>query len=537
ISIASEVGERRESQGERKICIFLILLIVISSFALRFTYISVPYADQHSKSDGIAASTYMVSRNYLRYGYAETRGLQVLNAQETAPEHWVTYPNHPATFVLLQSLVFHITGGESLWAAKLAPMLAVIGQLLLLYRLVRRKYPAVTALTSVAIYSMWPMSLLYGGHPNYEPFCILSMLIFVDRWLAKKPGQATLATFIGGLFDFTAFYPPFLLAIWGLVNRRGKDALILGEAIKQALLLGVPCVLALVIHFAHISLTQQGQDSITYVWELLRQAGSQDSAWVADEVNFSWPAFMSSQMSFLLAGFGLLGLALSLFGLIRRCYPPGTLLLCSCGLMHMLVFRYHAHVHEFWAVYLAAPLALAAGPGLIALRDLIAPAGRMGLRIGAYTAVLLLMTVAGLLRYLDHQSRIDYAAAEEWAETLNSNLPPESVALLVRQDAPLPRGIECLSEDLAVWGFLAPTSATGIDLMGTHLRQYGLQGRRVFAVLEEKALRDYEEENGAETVRLILEARELNGIRQPSFASKGGELRFHCWDITERIFR
>ncbi len=537
IRSAIEPAQDEASNFGSRACIALLLLIIAGSFALRLAYMPAPYADRNSKSDGIAASTYMVSRNYLRYGYAETRGLQVLNAQETDPSGWVTYPNHPATFVLLQSLVFQVTGGESLWAARLAPLLAVIGQLLLIYRLVQRKYPRPIALTSVALYAMWPMSLLYAGHPNYEPFCILSMLVFVDRWLAKKPGQACMAAFVGGLFDFTSFYPPFFLAVWGLLDRWSVNALGMGKAFKQAFILGIPCVSALTLHFAHISLTQQGENSLTYIWELLRQAGSRDSAWAGEIVGFTWPAFLSSQTSFLLAGFGLLGIVLSGFGFLRKAFPPGTPLLAFCGLAHILVFRYHAHVHEFWAVYLAAPMAMAAGPGLIAMRDLVLPHAQQGRRLAFCAAILALATIASAARYLNHQSNVDYRAAQVWADTLVANLPGESIALLLRQESPLPRGIECLSGDLAVWGYLAPGNKASIDLMAAHFREYQLQNRRVFVILEEQALREFQADRGDDVARRYLETDRLRGLRQDSFTSADGSLTFHCWDVTAGLFR
>ncbi len=507
------------------------VLLLLFSLALRGKDLPRPYADGNSKSEAIEAANYQIAWNFVRYGYGPTRCLQVMNPQPAPPEHWVFYLNHPSTFTLLQSLVFRAAGGRSFAAARLLPLAAFLFQLLFLFRIARRSLGREWAAAATALYALFPMTLLYAWHANYEPFCLLSLLVFVDSLQEGRLGKACLAGFLGGLFDFPSFYGPFLFVAGLWVFQVSRKRISPVSAFRVSAALGASCAAALVLFFLHISLVPRD----TGFFEYLKTMFTADPAFFARAIHFSWPAFAGSQARFFLAGFGASGLLLAALGLVPRGRGLRTAgpipLLLACGLFHLLVFRYHAHVHAFWGIYLAPAFALLAGRALKGLAGLL-PSRKWGLLLGA--GLLVLAGGEGAFRFLRVRARVDPTRPQKWARALEGILPPDSVAVLSHPAAPPFWGVECYTRDLAVKSNLL-YSRYDLDNLAALLRKYHLEERRVFAVVEAGAARAL----GLAKVRAFME----EGVRKGRFLGEvkpGGGGRdlpsFYVWEITRSVF-
>ncbi len=502
------------------------VLLLLLSLALRLWDLPRPYADGNSKSEAIAAENYQIAWNFVRYGYGPTRCLQVMNAQPAPREHWVFYLNHPATFTLLQSLVFRAAGGRSFAAAKALPLLAFLFQLFFLFRIARRSLGPGGAWAATALYSLWPMALLYAWHANYEPFCLLSLLFFVDSLQEGRLGRASLGAFAGGLFDFPSFYGPFLFAMGLLLVQAPRKRATFREAFRVSAVLGAACLGALALFFIHISLAPRD----TGFFEYLKTMFSADPAIFARAIHFTWDNFLASQAGFYLAGFGFTGLFAALLGLLRGGFRGAVPLLIGCGLFHVLVFRYHAHVHAFWGIYLAPGLALLAGRGVEALSRFF-----QGRAAGPALALLLVLAggTEGAGRFLAARAAVDPSKPERWAAALEAILPPRSVAVLSHPGAPPFWGVECYTKTLAVRSNLL-YSRYDLENLAALLRKFHLDKRRVFAVLEKKAAISL----GLERVEAFMES----GVRKGKFMGvlrpPGGRKNlpsFLVWDITASV--
>ena len=503
-------------------------VLMLVSLALRVWDLPRPYADGNSKSEAIAAENYQIAWNFVRYGYGPTRCLQVMNPQPAPPEHWVFYLNHPSTFTLLQSLAFRLAGGRSFAAAKIIPFLAFLLQVLFLFRIARRILGRDGALTAAALYSLWPITLLYGGHANYEPFCLLSLLVFVDSLQEGRLGRACLAAFLGGLFDFPSFYGPFLFVMGLLLFRLPARRISAGRLFVISAALGGSCLAALALFFLHISFVPRDTGFLEY----LKTIFTADPAFFARAIHFTWSSFLESQAGFYIAGFGFTGLSLAGLGLAKGGFKGPVPLLLACGLFHVLVFRYHAHVHAFWGIYLAPGLAILAGRGLLALW-MLPRAKAFGLSL----ALLLLLGggAEGAGRFLGRRAVVDPGKPERWAAALEGVLPPRSVAVLTHPAAPPFWGIECYTRELAVRSNLL-YSRYDLDNLAALLRKFHLERRHVFAVVEAGAARAL----GLEKVRAFMKG----GVRRGRFL---GLLRppgkneslpsFYAWEITKSVFK
>ena len=77
------------------------------------------------------------ARNYLRYGLRATRGGQVVNAGQLAPERFRFYAHHPPGLSLTIAASFALLG-EAEWSARLVPVLFTLAAAALLYLVARR---------------------------------------------------------------------------------------------------------------------------------------------------------------------------------------------------------------------------------------------------------------------------------------------------------------------------------------------------------------------------------------------------------------
>ncbi|HHI68781.1 MAG TPA: hypothetical protein ENJ97_05595 [Planctomycetes bacterium] len=202
------------------------------------------------------------------------------------------------------------------------------------------------------------------------------------------------------------------------------------------------------------------------------------------------------------------------------------------GLFHLLVFRYHAHVHAFWGIYLAPAFALLAGRGLKGLAGGL-PWRGWGPALGV--GLLLLAGGEGAFRFLQVRSRVDPTKPQKWACALERILPPDSVAVLSHPAAPPFWGVECYTRELAVKSNLL-YSRYDLDNLAALLRKYHLEKRRVFAVVEAGAARAL----GLAKVRAFMEGGVRKGMFLGELRPKGGGKdlpSFYVWDITKSVFR
>lgn len=513
--------------GDRALRVAAIVVLLVS-FAVRLLHIDLSYADPYSVADEIYARSHMIAVNHDRYGFAETLGRAVLNPKEVSPEHWRFYVNHPPFFTMAQGALMQVFG-TGYWVGRLLPLAGVVGLLIFLWRLLARSFDRTSAWCGTAVFSLWPMNLLYAGQNNFETLCLLAIVGFAERWQAGRKLQAAAVVFLGGLVDFVPFWTPFLFCLgllaFGLTRR---DRLM--PALRDCSLLGVAVFASIGAFWLHISLVEH--DLVSYLRNL-----TLDSDQIREDISFSWFGLLTSQGEFAVAGFGWIALLWTAVGF--SLWRPGMwcVLLLATGLAMVLAFPYHAFLHSFWLIYL--------GPGLT--YGLCAASSRLR-RHPAWGHLLLLALLLGsagesLYRYGSYRGRIAYDSPARWARILEGALPADSVAILTvrRPGSPSPRCIELETDDLAVIGYLSPDTADPaatrgrLQSLARELDAYGLSDRRAFLVIERGNIADFLAAAGEPAVRRFL-AEEVQGREFAEIAAPDGDEVFWIWDVTQQVF-
>ncbi len=502
----------------------LFFLLVCFAIVLRLIDMPRPYADGNLKSDCIASGQFMIARNYLRYGYLKTKCLQILNAQPASPKNWVYYLNHPAGFPLVQSLAFRLYC-PCFVAAKLLPSIAFILQLVFLFRIGKALYGKTAGWASLALYSLFQMSLLFANNPNYESFCLLFILAFAERCLKGKHLQAGIVLFLGGLVDYVSLYPGPIMALMLLAKRKGDGAMPLSKAIRITIFWGLLSLLSLGLVFFHASLSPTNTGFLDYVKGLL----SNDTMLFKKAVNFTWPNFLKSQLSYFVQGFGISGFAIFMASLFFLKWNRIFSLLLFTGLFHILVFRFHAHVHFFWGIYLTPAFSLGIGCLASRLSD-------MGERKRIYSILSSLMVAVvcaeGAYRFIERRASVDHDKPERWARVLNEHLPENSAAILVGANIPPFWCVEFFTNDIPVRES-SLNSDFDFKLAAEILKKYGFKNKRIVAVVSESDMKAIDKVFGPGKARGFME----KGLRKGRYLGKTPKEPplpvLHFWDLTE----
>ncbi|MCB9918585.1 MAG: hypothetical protein H6832_09295 [Planctomycetes bacterium] len=318
------------------------------------TFADAGFSRRDGFGDWVGSRIGVFAHNYNRYGLLRTKGAQILNvAQLEDLGEAVIYRGHPATVPLATSAVFWLTGSNQPWAHRVLPFLASLVSLVLL-GLIARASGLSAAWTLIALVSV-PLFGWHGGTPSYEPFCLAAMLAIVAAYQRGwRIGLAPLV-FVGCLIDFPCLYVVPALAAAEWIARRAIPW-------RYALLWSAMGVLAVAFHFAHIALLdggltgQWGQSIQGKIWDALSKSSLQPTALEFAEAHWSY-----AQLAF---GLPLMGVALAgCFLAWRRIGLVGWSFLLA-GVLHVLIFRWHAVRHDFWMYYFIPFVAVAASLAL-----------------------------------------------------------------------------------------------------------------------------------------------------------------------------
>jgi 4-amino-4-deoxy-L-arabinose transferase-like glycosyltransferase len=348
---------------------FLVLLFLAAAL-LRSRGIEEPW--KYDSHDGWGGAFYSnIARNYLRYGYLETRLAPVVNTGDTPPEERRYYLTHPPLIGLAVSVSFRLLG-EREWAARLVPLLFGLGSLLLVVRIGSRLWSREVGLLAGGIYAFVPMEAAYASHvdPQGAPVTFFSLSLLL-AYIEKRPAFAFGALLLGAGFDWPVHYMAGLLGFHALLLAR--------ERRRWALLLPAGSVV-LAIGFLFYARTVAPRPEQLYLgstpWEsFLFWSGIEVTRGHIPGHRMEAPGarrWLSREASYFRELFGVpLGLlaALGFATSGRRGSSDLLALLSIWGALHVLLFPMGAFVHDYWMVYLSPGLALAGALGILAIAD------------------------------------------------------------------------------------------------------------------------------------------------------------------------
>src|SRR6266568_2281089 len=150
------------SMFNRRLHTVLLSLILLYTAAVRLSLLNLPF---HSTAEGVGSWYGIMARNYLRIPWREHWGVPVQSMG-----HWPNtplrfYSHHPPLMPLTIAFSYKIFG-EGDWQTRLPAAMCTIGSTLLLYFLLKQ-YNRTAALYAAAIFACLPMTLYYGGQPEF----------------------------------------------------------------------------------------------------------------------------------------------------------------------------------------------------------------------------------------------------------------------------------------------------------------------------------------------------------------------------------
>ena len=146
----------------RRLHYSLLAIILLYAATVRVYLLDVPF---HSTAEGVGSWYGIMARNYLRIPWSEHHGVPVQSIG-----HWPNtplrfYSHHPPLMPLTIALSYKFFG-QGDWQTRLPAAICTIGSTLLLYLLLKQYNPQAALYASV-IFASLPMTLYYGGQPEF----------------------------------------------------------------------------------------------------------------------------------------------------------------------------------------------------------------------------------------------------------------------------------------------------------------------------------------------------------------------------------
>lgn len=375
----------------------LLLLLVIAAALVRSRGIDRPWS--HGDHNGWGGAFYSnIARNYVRYGYLETRFAPVISTGNTPPEERRYYLTHPPFIGLAVSVAFHLFG-EHEWSARLVPLLFGLGSIVLVFRIGSKVASREIGLVAAALFSLAPLETLYGAHvdPQGLPVTFFALLLLL-AYEEGRPLVGAGALVLGAGFDWPIHYLSGLLAFHSLFLRPERRRWAVGLLAGSLLLVSTFLLYARFVapHPRQQYLQSTPFDSLLF-WSGVRVPPDRiPGRPIEMPAPVEWLVRMVSHLDSL---YTLPLLALAVLGAVfaPRGASSALAILLLWGLAHILLFPLGAFVHDYWSMYLAPGLALAAASGLVRIADSLRR-GRTLFLTASSTALSLFLLTAGVRR-------------------------------------------------------------------------------------------------------------------------------------------
>ncbi|HVP10062.1 MAG TPA: glycosyltransferase family 39 protein [Phycisphaerae bacterium] len=328
-----------------------------------------------------------LARNLLRYPMTVHHGMGVVAMGAAVPprEERSIYPTHPPGLIWLVALAFRVLG-EAEWAARLAPVLASLGSVVLLIRILDRGWGRETALLAGLLYSTLPMAVYFGRMVDQEAICLCCMLGAMAAWQVltaadSRPGwrrvaqAAWVAAVIGAIWvDWSGMLFAGLFSIHALVQwlrkrlRGGLACMVIAVA-----LLGCAGVLVFLVYAA---LDGRWGDLLAIFQSRTSESEAERKAlagkpWEHTVTNLTWPMLVLAVMGVIL---WLISKRAHRSEANARAQQASSDLrdaswvLPATGVIWVCLFWRQYERHEYWLFYLGPLAALLAAQTLLAFR-------------------------------------------------------------------------------------------------------------------------------------------------------------------------
>ncbi len=332
-----------------------------------------PFLFGHDGYNGSAFA--QAARNSIRFGVLE----QAQYYTGTAPPPLAEiYTNHPILLHIHLIAAFAVLGVED-WVGRLVPVLYSLAFLVLLYRVVARRFSPLTAAFAITLWTLTPLHTIFANMIDHEQGGLFWCLLLIDRYLRwldtrRREWVIHLAVTMAMQFDWPGYYFAFFIGVHALVDAlsaRSTDgsawaARPLWRRLGFLTRFSVVVLVNVVAFFGWIASLRGGLDAMWSAFALRSGSSSGYGQLILDR-------------SLDLYGAGLLillGLWL-LWSIVRLVRGRATMadFIPWCfflgQLIHSLVFKSAGAIHSYWTFYVGPALAIGGASLIVALRDRI----------------------------------------------------------------------------------------------------------------------------------------------------------------------
>ncbi|MBU0754487.1 MAG: glycosyltransferase family 39 protein, partial [Planctomycetes bacterium] len=209
----------------------LLLLVILTTVFINILHLNSPWENGLKGTIGLRHSA-QFAVHFIKYGFQFSSFTPIHVMIGDIP---LIYHHHPPLFFLLIGACFKVFG-IFIWSARLIPLFASIGILLLTFQWVKRIYNHEVALLTTAIVSIIPVFFWYGTIVWFEGttiFLMLASLIayhrFMDSPSRRKFLLLSVCTVLAMLIDWPAYLlvPVFLVDYYLVEKKKGVSILLL----------------------------------------------------------------------------------------------------------------------------------------------------------------------------------------------------------------------------------------------------------------------------------------------------------------------
>jgi hypothetical protein len=333
-----------------KKCLYYLLLVIIIiwAFWLRLIEIDNPWIGHHD-FNGTWIS--LAAENYLKYGFFETKFGSTTNSGIIPDGKYTYYIHHPPLICWLVSLSFMVYGSSEN-SARIVSIYLSLCTIFLIFLICTLLFDYNLALLAALIQTLLPMDAFFGRFVNHEPLILfLAMLTFYLylKWIEDNKYFPFLvgSTIIGCLSGWSYYYLPGLLFLHYQIFVKKTWQL------KKIIILPIICIISFLAFLLYIQLLTGSINGGDYgsIFEAFKVRISSKTI-----INFTIGEFLLTEYNRILDLFTPIITVFTIFYLLTFIsYPKLRLenkgiflmLLMLFGILHPLVFKQQAYVHDY----------------------------------------------------------------------------------------------------------------------------------------------------------------------------------------------
>lgn len=333
--------------------IIISVLLFIFSFFLIGQNLEKPFWGEH---DWNGARYGNIARNYLKYGFLESRFGQIENSGPAKKSEFEYYTHYSPLLPILIALSYKVFG-ISEWSTRLVSVLATSGSVVLIFLIGSRLYTLKFGILAALMGLLTPMVLYFGKTPVHESLVVLFVLFAFYCYLINSR-FIWLGLILAELSTWAGF---FLVPAITLVELLRKNY----DKMRKTLPYWVLSIAVFLFHLGHTKLlTGDFFGGNLFGALLLRSGVSENGISDLNILNYikNLRLWVSTLYTNTLLSLVFLWLISRAKGIKDQDYAISTLGIC--GIIYFIFFPNASFIHNYLTFYLLPFFALAGAGGI-----------------------------------------------------------------------------------------------------------------------------------------------------------------------------